>query len=107
MLYSHAQMKKKLFLISSLFFISLVIQAQGYNSVYDDGTIHSANQNRRTARTDSLNKDQEAPRGLKVWSVSSDFGDITPETPDTMSHLYMNTIFTSGLYGEYNTYLYG
>ena len=103
MLYTHAQMKKALFLISLLLIISLVVQAQGYNAVHNDGTITTADQNRRNARNDSLNKNQETPRGLKVWSVSSDFGDITPEEPDTMAYLYMNTIFTSGIHGEYNT----
>ncbi len=43
------------------------------------------------------------PRGLKVWTVDERFGDITPAVPDTLSHMYMNTIFTEGLYGEYNT----
>ena len=103
MLYSHAQMKKSVFLIPLFLIISLVIQAQGYNTVHSDGTFNTSDQNHRKARNDSLNKNQEAPRGLKVWSVSSDFGDITPEEPDTMAYLYMNTIFTSGLYGEYNT----
>ena len=96
-------MKKSVFLIPLFLIISLVIQAQGYNTVHSDGTFNTSDQNHRKARNDSLNKNQEAPRGLKVWSVSSDFGDITPEEPDTMAYLYMNTIFTSGLYGEYNT----
>lgn len=58
---------------------------------------------RRNNMNDSLSSNKEALRGIKVWRVSSDFGDITPEEPDTMSYLYMNTIFTSGLHGEYNT----
>ncbi len=46
---------------------------------------------------------KEVPKGLYVWTVDRRFGDITPAEPDTMSHLFMNTLFNTGLYGEYNT----
>lgn len=52
---------------------------------------------------DSLGTDKEIPRGIKVWTVDERFGDRRAATVDTMSHMYPNTIFTTGLRGEYNT----
>ena len=52
---------------------------------------------------DSLGTDKEIPRGLKVWTVDQRFGDIRPAEVDTMSHMFPNTIFTTGMRGEYNT----
>ncbi len=66
-----------------------------------DGTVLTKKQLRQQA--DSLGSNKEIPKGLKVWTVDSDFGDISEAEPDTLSHLFMNTIFTTGLYGEYNT----
>lgn len=48
-------------------------------------------------------KDKIVPKGLSVWTVDERFGDRTFCEPDTASHMFMNTIFTSGLRGEYNT----
>lgn len=53
---------------------------------------------------DSLKSDhKQAPKGMYVWTIDDMFGDITPQVPDTTQHLFMNTIFTEGLYGQYNT----
>lgn len=51
---------------------------------------------------DSTGTHQEVPKGLKVWTVDRLFGDRIEAEPDTAQHLFMNTIFTNGLYGEYN-----
>ena len=73
--------------------------AQDYNSISPDGTITPAH-----SRTDSLGSGKkDIPRGMHVWTVDERFGDITPAEPDTLSYMYMNTIFTTGMYGEYNT----
>lgn len=52
---------------------------------------------------DSLGTDKEIPRGIRVWTVDSRFGDQRPAVVDTISHMYPNTIFTTGMRGEYNT----
>lgn len=52
---------------------------------------------------DSAQNHKEIPKGIKVWTVDSRYGDIIKAQPDTLSYLFMNTIFTSGLQGEYNT----
>lgn len=71
-----------------------------YNEMDDNGNFRqrSSRQN-----VDSLGTDKEIPKGLKVWTVDSKFGNIRKAEPDTLSHMYMNSIFTTGKYGEYNT----
>ena len=66
----------------------------------DEGVMSRRNQ-RNIA--DSLGTDKEIPRGLKVWTVDSRFGDVRPAEVDTMSHMFPDTIFTTGLRGQYNT----
>ncbi len=78
------------------------LSAQEYNSISEDGTFRPAGSNKKNAN-DSLKGKTEIPRGLKVWTVDENFGDITETEPDTMAYMYMNTIFTTGLRGEYNT----
>ena len=73
--------------------------AQDYNELSDDGTFTAAGKHGR----DSLGGDTEIPKGLKTWKIDERFGDRTPCQPDTMPHMFMNTIFNSGLRGEYNT----
>ncbi len=46
---------------------------------------------------------KKAPKGMYVWTIDERFGDITRQEPDTAQHLVMNTVFTEGMYGEYNT----
>lgn len=53
-------------------------------------------------RSDSTNN-KEIPKGIYVWTVDRKFGDITPAVVDTLPHMYMNSGFNTGLYGEYNT----
>lgn len=96
----------KRFFTSALLIVlsTLSTWAQDYNQLTDDGQYTSAEQRRNNRSNDSLqSKHQEIPKGLKVWTVDERFGDRTPAVADTLSYLFMNTIFTSGLRGEYNT----
>ena len=76
-----------------------------YNQIDEMGQItqRSENGNFNKLHNDTTKKNKEVPKGLYVWTVDRRFGDVRPATPDTMPHLYMNTIFNTGLYGEYNT----
>ncbi len=75
-------------------------QFDQFNQMSPDGNV-----SQRSSRNnvDSLGTDKEIPRGIKVWTVDSRFGDQRAAVVDTMSHMYPNTIFTTGLRGEYNT----
>ena len=52
---------------------------------------------------DSLGTHKEIPKGIKVWTVDTRFGDRRIAVPDTVPHMFMNSIFTTGMRGEYNT----
>ncbi|MBO4826258.1 MAG: putative porin [Prevotella sp.] len=86
-----------------LFIIVVTASAQDFNELRDDGTFTSADDNRTTMNRDTTKTKKEIPIGLKVWTVDGRFGDRTPAVPDTLSEMFMNTIFTTGLRGEYNT----
>ena len=80
--------------------------AQDYNQIDADGNVtrrsEQGNGNFNKHKTDTT-KAKDIPRGLHVWTIDRKFGDMRPAEIDTMPHLYMNTIFNTGVYGEYNT----
>ncbi len=97
---------KKLLSLGLLLCSSLAITAQNnleesYNQIDENGTITNSAQQRN--RKDSLHSDKEIPVGMHVWTIDERFGDRTPAVVDTLQHMYMNTTFTTGLRGEYNT----
>ena len=95
-------MKAKI--LTLLFFIfpsiSFAQFDDNYNQIDAEGNMTSRN---KTNRKDSLKNEKEIPEGIKVWTIDSRFGDRKPALPDTLSHMFMNTVFTTGLRGEYNT----
>lgn len=98
-------MKRLLISISLLSALTMGGKAQvstspDYNQINEDGTF-SSNKNPRKQQ-DSLGTDKEIPIGLKTWTINR-FGDRSIAIPDTLSHMYMNSIFTTGMRGEYNT----
>lgn len=95
-------MKAKI--LTLLFFIfpsiSFAQFDDNYNQIDAEGNMTSRN---KTNRKDTLKNEKEIPEGIKVWTIDSRFGDRKAAVPDTLSHMFMNTIFTTGLRGEYNT----
>jgi len=93
--------KRHLILILMTAIVSIAT-AQEFREFGDDGPLGAADKN--FGRSDSIqSQHKEIPKGLKVWTIDERFGDRTFTVPDTVSHMYMNTIFTTGLRGEYNT----
>ena len=95
-------MKKTFF-----FFIFLLSTAHGY-AQFDDGfnqidTDGNTIQRNNKSKKDSLGSNKEIPEGIKVWTVDTRFGDRKAAVPDTLSHMFMNSIFTTGLRGDYTT----
>ena len=98
-------MKARLiFALSVLLVLScLPAGAQGFNQLTDQGEFTNSSES-RSSRRDSLSQGhKEIPKGLKVWTVDERFGERIAAEPDTLPHMYMNSIFTEGLRGEYNT----
>lgn len=96
-------MKKVLTILCLIIAITTNVMAQeDYTSINEDGEIMNPAQRRN--RNDSLGSShKEIPRGLRVWTVDERFGDRQSAEPDTMPHMYMNSIFNTGLRGEYNS----
>ena len=57
----------------------------------------------RQKQNETGGNNKEIPKGIKVWQIDERFGDRVPTAPDTLSPMFMNSIFTTGLRGEYNT----
>lgn len=97
-------MKKILSFIILAFLSASPLWAQfdtgDYNSMGPDGVV---NNQRNRQGADSLGTDKEIPEGIHVWTVDPRFGDRVEAKPDTTSHMFMNSIFTTGMRSEYNS----
>ena len=75
-----------------------------FNQVDESGNITQRTDNDNfNKHSNDTTKNKEVPKGYYSWTVDRKFGDIIPATPDTVHHLFVNTIFNSGIHGEYNT----
>ena len=86
-------------------FTSTAQDRRTYNQMDESGTItrRTDNGNFNKHNTDTTKKDKEIPKGFRMWTVDRKFGDVIPTASDTIHHLFMNTTFNTGVYGEYNT----
>ena len=100
---------KKLLILLLTACIASSLQAQVYNEMDASGNVTQRgfgnetdlfNPNKRDS-TKASNK--VVPKGVWAWTVDRRFGDITKMPLDTMPHLYQNTIYNTGIYGEYNS----
>lgn len=96
-------MKKKIIIFSSLLFCAATIPVAAQNDFNYNEDSQFRPQTNRKVNTDSLGSDKEIPKGIRVWTVDERFGDTKAAVVDTLQHMYMNTTFTEGLRGEYNT----
>lgn len=90
----------------SLLFLSLlaltIVNAQDtFNQIDESGNVTQRNQNFNKHNNDTT-RNKEIPKGIYTWNIDRKFGNIIPVVPDTLSHLFMNTTFNSGMYGEFN-----
>lgn len=96
-------MKKKIIIFSSLLFCAATIPVAAQNDFNYNEDSQFRPQTNRKVNTDSLGSDKEIPKGIRVWTVDERFGDTKAAVVDTLQHMYMNSTFTEGLRGEYNT----
>ena len=96
-------MKKKKIIFSSLLFCAATLQVAAQNDFNYNEDSQFRPQTNRKVNTDSLGSDKEIPKGIRVWTVDERFGDTKAAVVDTLQHMYMNSTFTEGLRGEYNT----
>lgn len=95
----------RIFLSLIFLFYSIFTMAQigRFGQIANENNTQRTQNNLRGANNDSTYQNKEIPKGIKEWVVDERFGDITPVVPDTLSHLFPNSIFTAGIQGEYNT----
>ena len=99
-------MKKRSALYLLFLACMTTMQAQVFQELDENGNIrqtYDSNGNFNPNRRDSLASDKEVPKGVWAWTVDRLLGDITPCELDTMPHLYQNSIYNTGRYGEYNS----
>ena len=101
-------MKKICTLLLLLVCTTTIVQAQMYNQLDDNGNFtqrdeYGNNGNFNPNSNDSTSKNKEVPYGVRFWTIDRRFGDIRPTIPDTLHHLFQNTIYNTGIYGEYNS----
>ena len=101
-------MKKICALLLLLVCTTIIVQAQTYNQLDDNGNFtqrdeYGNNGNFNPNSNDSTSKNKEVPYGVRFWTIDRRFGDIRPTIPDTLHHLFQNTIYNTGIYGEYNS----
>lgn len=96
-------MKKKKIIFSSLLFCAATLPVAAQNDFNHNEDSQFRPQTNRKVNTDSLGSDKEIPKGIRVWTVDERFGDTKAAVVDTLQHMYMNSTFTEGLRGEYNT----
>lgn len=97
-------MKKKLSLLLLSLSVLIPVSAQDtFNQIDEMGNItrNNSNQNFNKHNNDNT-RNKEIPKGLYTWTLDRKFGDRIFVEPDTVPHLFMNTTFNSGMYGEYN-----
>ena len=96
-------MKKKKIIFSSLLFCAATLPVAAQNDFNYNEDSQFRPQTNRKVNTDSLGSDKEIPKGIRVWTIDERFGDTKAAVVDTLQHMYMNSTFTEGLRGEYNT----
>ena len=75
-----------------------------YNQIDDYGNVTERRENQNfNKHNNDTTRNKEIPKGLYTWTIDRTFGDMIPAQPDTLPHLFMNSTFNTGMYGEYNT----
>ena len=74
-----------------------------FNQIDEMGNVSQRNDNTKfNKHNNDTTKNKEIPKGIYVWTIDRKFGNVIPAVPDTLPHLFMNTTFNCGTYGEFN-----
>lgn len=75
-----------------------------FNQIDENGNVTQRNDNGNfNKHNKDTTRNKEIPKGFYSWKIDRRFGDVIPAQPDTLPHLFMNTTFNTGFYGDYNT----
>ena len=90
-----------LFTLSPFHFFTFSYAQDSFNQIDEEGNVTRRSGNFNKHNNDTT-RNKEIPKGIHTWTIDRTFGDIIPVEPDTVPHLFMNTTFNAGKYGEYN-----
>lgn len=90
-------MKLKIFLLLLAMLAIRPLMAQDtYNQIDEMGNVTQRNQNFNKHNNDTTSSNKEVPKGLKTWTVDRKFGNVIPTEPDTLDHLFPQSLFNTG-----------
>ena len=90
-----------LFTLSPFHFFTSTFAQDTYNQIDEYGNVSQRSENFNKHNNDTT-RNKEIPKGFHSWTIDRTTGDMTPAEPDTVPHLFMNTTFNSGMYGDYS-----
>ena len=103
--YCHTYLLRVVAILFTLHYSLFTRSQDTYNQIDEMGNVtqRSENQNFNKHNNDTTSKNKEVPKGLRVWTVDRKFGNVIPTEPDTIHHLFPQSLFNTGTYGQYNT----
>ena len=96
-------MQRLIIVLLGLFAIKGLMAQDNFNQIDEMGNVTQRNQNFNKHNNDTTSKNKEVPKGMRVWTVDRKFGNVIPTEPDTLHHLFPQSLYNMGKYGEYNT----
>ena len=103
--YCHTYLLRVVAILFTLHYSLFTRSQDTYKQIDEMGNVtqRSENQNFNKHNNDTTSKNKEVPKGLRVWTVDRKFGNVIPTEPDTIHHLFPQSLFNTGTYGQYNT----
>lgn len=90
-------------LLLTLLTVTSVAAQRTFNQINEAGEITQRNEGQNfNKHNNDTTRNKEIPKGFYTWNIDRKTGDRIFVEPDTLPHLFMNTTFNSGIYGEYN-----
>ena len=101
--YCHTYLLRVVAILFTIHYSLFTRSQDTYNQIDEMGNVTQRNQNFNKHNNDTTSSNKEVPKGLKTWTVDRKFGNVIPTEPDTLDHLFPQSLFNTGRYGEYNT----
>ena len=100
--YCHIYLLRVVLILFTLHYSLFTRSQDTFNQIDESGNVTQRSENFNKHNNDTT-RNKEVPKGLKVWTVDRKFGNVIPTEPDTLQHLFPQSLFNSGRYGEYNS----
>ena len=102
--YCHIYLLRVVFILFTLHSSLFTRSQDTFSQIDESGNVTQRNSNQNfNKHNNDTTKNKEVPKGMKTWTVDRKFGNVIPTEPDTLHHLFPQSLFNWGRYGEYNT----